>query len=292
MHRPLRRMLIVMVTAAAVMIGSIAPVGATTTDQAVDLAPTRPVIDDRPVPLPEPIPVPSPIELLKLRCRGVTDRDAMPGVLCKWTRPTVDTAKVLVLERNSGEGFEPIWRTDNLRRRRYFDTKVEPGQRYRYRVRVYDAREHLVAASRANGAGVPLPDFEIMKLRCVGAIVPGPDVLSASDLAASDATDIRPIPYPGRKVAKCEWSAVDGDVRGYQLWRIVNRGHREHVGTYQALQARDWLPADAHLVRYAVLALDHEGHIIGRSRVAKVHFPVIDAITDLAPAEPTSDRVG
>ena len=278
MHRPLRRILIVIVTAAAVMITSVAPAGATTADPAIDLAQVRPVIDDRPVPLPEPVP---PVELLKLRCRGSHDRDGMPGVICKWTRPSVSTAKVLVLERNSGEGFEPIWRTDNLRRRRYFDAKVEPGQRYRYRVRVYDAREQLVAASRANGAIVPVPDFDIMKLRCAGDIIPVRDALTAD------------IAHPGQKVAKCEWSEIDGDVRAYQLWRIVNRGHRELVGTYGAdtLQARDSLPRDAHVVRYAVLALDHDGHIIGRSRVAKVRFPTID-IEPVPAAETTSDRAG
>ena len=278
MHRPLRTILVLATTALAVMVGSIAPVGATTADQAIDVAQVRPVIDDRP----DPIPLPSPVELLKLRCRGVADRDGMPGVLCKWTRPTLSSAEVLVLERNSGEGFEPIWRTENLRRRRYFDEKVEPGQRYRYRVRVYDARGTLVAASRANGAGVPLPDFELMKLHCSGDIVPTPRLDAVTDIA-----------YPGQKVAKCEWSEVDAEVRAYQLWRIVNRGHRELVGTYDAktFSARDRVPNDAHVVRYAVLALDHQGNIVGRSRIAKVRFPVIDIAPDVVTDTP-SDRVG
>lgn len=278
MHRPLRRTLTLIVTVAAVMVASVAPVGATTTERSTDLAQTQSTID-RPIPLPEPLP---PIQLLKLRCRGTHDRDGMPGVICKWTRPTVTTARVLVLERNSGEGFEPIWRTDNLRRRRYFDATAEPGHRYRYRVRVYDARGTLVAASRANGAVVPVPDFDIMKLLCVGDIVPVRDSL-ANDLA-----------HPGQKVARCEWSEVDGDVEAYQLWRIVNRGHRELVGTYGAetLHARDALPPEARVVRYAVLALDGEREIIGRSRVATVRFPTIDVITDVPADQPAADRVG
>lgn len=273
MHRPLRTILVLATTALAVVVGSIAPVGATTADQAIDLSPIRPVIAE-----PEPIPLPTPIELLRLRCRGVLDRDGMPGVLCKWTRPTVDSARILVLERNSGDGFEPIWRTENLQRRRYFDEKVDPGQRYRYRVRVYDSRGHLVAASRANGAGVPLPDFEIMKLHCVGDIVPTPRLDVVTDLA-----------HEGQKIATCQWSEVDADVRAHQLWRIVNRSHRELVGTYDAttFSARDRLPADAHVVRYAVLALDHEGEIVGRSRVATVRFPDIDIASDA-----TGDRAG
>ena len=284
MHRPLRRMLTLIVTATAVMISSVAPVGATTADQASELAPTRPVID-RPVPLPDPVP---PVQLLKLRCRAKHDRDGMPGVLCRWTRPTVRTAEVLVLERNSGDGFEPIWRTDNLRRRRYFDTTVEPGLRYRYRVRVYDARGTLVAASRANGAAVPVPDFDIMKLRCVGDIVPGRDVLPKDSALSIDPTPFR------QKVAECEWSEVDGEVKVYQLWRIVNRGHRELVGTYDAgtLAARDTLPDDTRVARYAVLALDEHRQIIGRSRVAKVRFPTIDLISDVPAVEPAGDRAG
>ncbi len=293
MFRTLRRTLILTTTILAVLVGSIAPVGATTADQAIDISQVRPVIDDRPVPLPEPIPVPSPIELLKLRCKGKVDRDGMPGVLCRWSRPTVDSAELLVLERNSGEGFEAIWRTDNLSRRRYFDQKVEFGQRYRYRVRVYDGNKNLVAASRANGAGVPIPDFELMKLHCSGSIVPTP-VLS-TDVAPDRIDEVRPDIYPGRKIAKCEWSEVDGEVKAYQLWRIVNRGHRELVGTYDAgtTAARDMVPNDAHVVRYAVLALDEDRSIIGRSRVVKVRFPVIDVIPPrpIPPVLDTADSI-
>lgn len=75
----------------------------------------------------------------------------------------------------------------------------------------------------------------------------------------------------------CRWSSVE-KARGYQLWRIVDRGDRELVGTYgNGLNiARDDVPDDAHLVRYAVLALDADGDIIGRSRVARVAFRQID----------------
>lgn len=86
----------------------------------------------------------------------------------------------------------------------------------------------------------------------------------------------------GRRVetnlgAVCRWSAADG-VRAYQLWRIVDRGHRELVGTYDNTTtiARDDVPDDAHLVRYAVLGLDGDGDIIARSRVERVRFRQID----------------
>lgn len=75
------------------------------------------------------------------------------------------------------------------------------------------------------------------------------------------------------KVAGCRWSSTD-TARAYQLWRIVDRGHRELVGTYDnsITVARDDVPDDAVLVRYAVIALDSEGEIVGRSRVQRVQF--------------------
>ena len=75
------------------------------------------------------------------------------------------------------------------------------------------------------------------------------------------------------KVAGCRWSNTD-NARAYQLWRIVDRGHRELVGTYDntTTVARDDVPDDAVLVRYAVIALDSEGEIVGRSRVQRVRF--------------------
>ncbi len=81
----------------------------------------------------------------------------------------------------------------------------------------------------------------------------------------------------GNLGAVCRWSTID-TARGYQLWRIVGRGHRELVGTYAARSnvARDDVPDDARLVRYAVLALDSDGDIIGRSRVVPVRFRHID----------------
>ncbi|MGI9604894.1 MAG: hypothetical protein ACR2P0_02025 [Acidimicrobiales bacterium] len=248
MHRPLQKMLISVATIAVVLVGLITPASAQTDavsdvkgDAVTDVAEIRPIDFDE-------------VEKLRFRCGGRLDRDEMPGVLCRWSRPTADDAAYLTLERNGGDGWATIYRSENLRRNRFFDEKVEPGQRYRYRVRVYNVDHELVAAARTRAATPPLPDFEIMRLACKGSI---------------DDT--------GAKAARCEWSQVD-DARGYQVWRIVNRGHRELVGTFgpDALATRDELPEEAKVVRYAVLALDEEGEIIGRSRVNKVRF--IDGI--------------
>lgn len=95
----------------------------------------------------------------------------------------------------------------------------------------------------------------------------------------------------GNKVAGCRWSSSD-NARAYQLWRIVNRGHRELVGTYDNTTniARDDVPDDAVLVRYAVLALGKDGEIVGRSRVARVRFRNHDREIDRT-VDRTVDRV-
>lgn len=77
----------------------------------------------------------------------------------------------------------------------------------------------------------------------------------------------------GDQVAGCRWGQSD-QARAYQLWRIVDRGERELVGTFDNTTnvARDDVPDDAVLVRYAVIALGVDGEIVGRSRVAHVRF--------------------
>ena len=177
---------------------------------------------------------------------------------------------MVVLERNDGSGFESIWRTANVERHRYVDTDVQAGQRYRYRVRVFDANKHLVAASRSNGAGVPVPPIAVLEIGCeAGVIHPTPTDVADRDAAITDA-------LPRHKVVECKWTGTE-NVRAYQLWRLVNRGHRELVGNYdnETFNAKD-RPGDAALiVKYAVLALDADGEIIGRSRPTTVWFPRI-----------------
>ena len=71
----------------------------------------------------------------------------------------------------------------------------------------------------------------------------------------------------------------------YELWRVVNRGHRELVGEYRphVFAARDDVPEDAAVVKYAVLAFDADGEIVGRSRPTAIRFPVVsDRVTDAA----------
>jgi len=87
------------------------------------------------------------------------------------------------------------------------------------------------------------------------------------------------------KAAACHWSGSD-QARGYQLWRLVNRGERELVGTFnnETFSTRDALPNNTRVVRYAVLALDSDGEIVGRSRVATLELPS-DRPVDVKPVD-------
>ena len=113
----------------------------------------------------------------------------------------------------------------------------------------------------ATGDATPLPvderdrpdrDLEPLRLRC-----------AATDSAPDDT----------RVHIGCRWRAAESEAAaGYQLWRIVDRGHRELVarGGLDLLGHRDVVPADTSLVRYAVIAVDENGRRVGQSRVARV----------------------
>lgn len=73
----------------------------------------------------------------------------------------------------------------------------------------------------------------------------------------------------------CEWRAsTSRHAAGYQLWRIVDRGDRELVARFglDIVGARDVLPAGAEVVRYAVLAVNENGRVVGQSRVQRIEL--------------------
>ncbi|MEL7156096.1 MAG: hypothetical protein AAFN30_05795 [Actinomycetota bacterium] len=93
-------------------------------------------------------------------------------------------------------------------------------------------------------------DLEVLALHC-----------AVADGAAADATRVH---------IGCRWRpATHPRAVGYQLWRIVDRGERELVarGGLDMAGARDVVSAEAHVVRYAVIAVDGRGHRVGQSRV-------------------------
>lgn len=75
------------------------------------------------------------------------------------------------------------------------------------------------------------------------------------------------------KAVHCEWRpATHPHATGYQLWRIVGlgdgAGQRELVwrGGLDAVSNTSRVPADAGVATYALLAVDRNGEIVGRSR--------------------------
>lgn len=86
---------------------------------------------------------------------------------------------------------------------------------------------------------------------------------------------------PGVAAVECAWRpATHPKAVGYQLWRIIDRGHRELIwrGGLGATSHVSRVPTDASVARYAVLAMNENGRIVGRSRVQNVEFrlPNID----------------
>jgi hypothetical protein len=93
---------------------------------------------------------------------------------------------------------------------------------------------------------------------------------------------------PGVAAVECAWRpATHPAAAGYQLWRIVDRGHRELVwrGGLDATSHVSPVPADASVARYAVLAVNKDGRIVGRSRVQTVHLRLPEPPTDVRPAK-------
>ncbi len=97
-------------------------------------------------------------------------------------------------------------------------------------------------------------------------------------------------------VVGCEWRPATSErAAGYQLWRLVDRGHREMVwrGGLDQTNAADRVPEDAAVARYVVLAVDSNGKIVGRSRVAVVKLasgptdvrPTDRPVTDVRPVD-------
>lgn len=104
--------------------------------------------------------------------------------------------------------------------------------------------------------------LEVLNMHCAVADAATDD--AATDAAVTDRTRIH---------IGCRWRAAESaHAAGYQLWRIVDRGERElvHRGGLDQLGARDVVSADAHVVRYAVVAVNEDGRRVGQSRVQRI----------------------
>ena len=237
-------------------------------DRAADARPAdaRPT-DVRPEPTPEP-----KHEVLRLVCVGRMTDDGRAAVACEWSPAQSDRAAGYVLERVS-ESADPIvvLATRDLGVTSYIDADIRVGVLYGYRVSVLNANGQIIGGSEWERADVdePTVEPEVLTLDCDGRIVEGDD---------------------GRiKVGACEWrSATHPDAVGYQLWRILGPGDdaRElvHRGGLDVTSHVERLPSSTLTATYAVLAVDADGELVGRSRPQTVTFPH-DGDSDIRPVD-------
>jgi hypothetical protein len=190
----------------------------------------------------------------KIRCHGTTNElTGAPEVDCTWTESARARAAAYKVVRKGGGERAVVYRGD-LSTTSFADTNVEFGTRYRYRVVVLNNAGKRIQRSRWNKAFIPAEDFERLSISC--------DQLEAAEEAE-----------PADVAVTCAWRAAENeDVASYQLWRRVRGHHRELVADLATneLSYTDAVPADAKRVVYAVLALDSDDHIIGRSGITKV----------------------
>ena len=202
----------------------------------------------------------------KIRCRGAIGLGGAPKVKCRWTESEHPDAAAYKIVRVGGGERTVVFRTDDTSVTRFTDKDVEFGVRYRYRVVVLNSEGERIQRSRWNKAIVVKPDVERLRMEC--------DVVDAETDAA---TDIAPEAQPHPIL--CQWRPAESEAAvEYQLWRRIRGQHRELVATVglDTLSHLDEVPADTTKVVYAVLALDAEGEIVGRSGLSKIRFPITD----------------
>jgi hypothetical protein len=241
-------------------------------------------------------------EILRLECEGRISDEDRAAVACKWTESQHPRAHGYILERRTAD-TDPIIEltTRDLGENSFVDHEIRPGVKYAYRVRVVDANGRTIGGSAWERAGVevPDPDIELLHMECKGRIAVTPELPTVSADEARPTVDVKPIVEikPIQKAATCEWRpAHNDDTRGYQLWQLLPGEHRELVweGGADATSATVRIPADVNKVVFALIAIDHEGEVLGRSRTVTVTFPRVhdrrlDRVTD-RPVDRVSDQ--
>ncbi|MEM7286013.1 MAG: hypothetical protein AAF480_06645 [Actinomycetota bacterium] len=202
----------------------------------------------------------------KIRCRGAIALGGAPKVKCRWTESEHPDAAAYKIVRVGGGERTVVFRTGDTSVTRYTDKDVEFGVRYRYRVVVLNEEGERIQRSRWNKAIVVKPDVERLKMEC-GVV----------DTATDAITDLAP--DAARHSILCQWRPAQSEAAvEYQLWRRIRGQHRELVATVglDTLSHLDHVPGDTTKVVYAVLALDSDGEIVGRSGLSKIRFPITD----------------
>ncbi len=199
----------------------------------------------------------------RIRCHGAVSMAGDPMVKCRWTESAHPAAAAYKVVRVGGGDRSVVYRGDTSTTR-FVDETVEFNTRYRYRVVVVNENGRRIQRSRWNKAFVRGGDTERLHLDCNAAEV---DAVPETDAVDPELTT---------KPVICSWEAAESEgVTEYQLWRRLRGEHRELVATVGAdvLSQGDDVPADTGRGVYAVLALDADGEIIGRSGLSKVTFP-------------------
>jgi hypothetical protein len=192
-----------------------------------------------------------PDETLRLSCNGRTTDSGRSGVACTWSATTQRAAAGYRLVRTDGDTRTTVFRTRDLTQTSAVDGNIRLGVTYGYSILVVNEQGETIGSGGPVRAGVkaPDPELEVLTLRCE----------AADDVVA----------------ARCTWRPTTSEAAvGYQLWRVVNRGERELVwrGGLDQTAVRDDLSNTTRLVRYAVLAVDAQGGIVGQSRPVALRF--------------------
>ena len=213
---------------------------------------------------------------LKLECHVVRTDVAGPAVTCWWSTPRPRAAVTAAdipsykfqLGRVGGDdGRTIVYEGDGTT---HFDTTVEPGTKYGYRVQALNGNGRVVARSRMVRVAVPDPAPDHLRLTC--------------STEEPDATD-----KLARPVVGCKWSASERKhLAGYRLFRLDlnEKSWRQVVYRGEDTSFVDEKVRPGHHYKYLVQALNRREHIIGTSDVVDVAVPPIVIVDPPKPVDP------
>ncbi len=217
----------------------------------------------------------------KLNCHGHVEQGT--GVVgCAWrvdSDRTVASWQLWNLQTRPERGSRNLVAELGADVRSYRDPEVAVPAAYVYAVIGLDADGEIVARSRLSSAVLQERDrkLDILRLDCAAHRAELDDAADAA-VELAPAVEVDPAFSIG-----CQWSATRSDQAvGYELWRSVDGGER-HVIARTGLDqtsVRDNEVSIGHRYRYVVLAVDTDGHIVGRSRSATVALRPHDSAED------------
>jgi hypothetical protein len=85
---------------------------------------------------------------------------------------------------------------------------------------------------------------------------------------------VTPVPFSAQRRIVCRWTAVEGSVRAYRVWRRVDLGPRQLIARVtpdHPLRHADFDIHTGHLYSYRVVAIGQDGSRVGTSRLVSVH---------------------